>query len=164
MKLNLGSGKNHKDGFLSIDITDVVGADIVHDLTKYPWPFNDNSIDEILASHFIEHLDGIERMAFFNECYRIMKVGATMKCITPGAFTSRYMQDPTHKFPMVVAEFYNYLNENVRITGGLDHYPLTCNFDLVGHHELNNIYHDMNFAQNHLVNSVNDLVVMLTKI
>lgn len=133
MRLNLGAGKNHIFGFQSVDISGNVGADIVYDLTKYPWPWDDSSIDEIHCAHFIEHLDGIERMAFFNECYRVMKPGATMKCITPAPFTHQYMQDPTHKFPMVVPEFYNYLNAQVRKNSGLEHYPLTCDFTWKGY-------------------------------
>lgn len=166
MKLNLGSGIQHKEGFKSVDISPNVGSDIIHDLKSYPWPFEDESVDEIHAAHFIEHLDGIERMAFFNECWRVMKTGATMTCITPGAFTSRYMQDPTHKFPMVVWEFYNYLNAQVRKNSGLSHYPLTCNFSFTGYHTINDISKllDRNFMESHLVNSVNELIVTLTKL
>jgi predicted SAM-dependent methyltransferase len=163
MKLNLGCGRKKLDGFNGVDISAKVEADIVHDLRQYPWPFEDESVDEILASHFIEHLNGIERMSFFNECWRIMKTGATMKCITPGAFTNRYYQDPTHAFPPVVAEFYLYLNKKQREDALLDHYPITCNFSFEARNEL---YPNSNidFAEKHLINSVYDLHVTLTKL
>lgn len=165
MKLNLACGHKKLDGFLGVDMLRHSNVDIVHDLKQYPWPFDDNSVDEIICEHFIEHLDGLERLPFFDECWRIMKPEATMLCITPGAFTSRYMQDPTHKFPMVVWEFYNYLNADVRKKDGLDHCPVHCNFYFEGHHSLYEGQHENSkFAENYYLNSVHDLRVTLKKL
>ena len=46
-KLNLGSGDKKIDGFLNVDKFDTFKPDIVHDLETFPYPFNDNEIDEI---------------------------------------------------------------------------------------------------------------------
>lgn len=132
LKLDLGCGKFPREGFKGVDVSSEVKADYVHDLKVYPWPFKDNSVEEVHCSHFLEHLDGIERIAFFNELYRIMKPNAQATFITPAPFTHRYMQDPTHKFPMVVQEFYNYLHAESRKSMGLEHYPLKCNFEWSG--------------------------------
>lgn len=186
IKLNIGCGISRAnerneplDGYTHVDISKGCNPDIVLDVNKYPWPFKDNSVSEIYCSHFLEHLDGIERMAFFNECYRIMKnpyeedgvmIYSSIKAITPAPFTHRYMQDPTHKFPMVVQEFYNYLHKPSRIAMGLEHYPLTCNFEWSGffqdNPEIMTGRNDefRNFHAKYSINSLLDLIVTLKKI
>src|SRR4030095_16735856 len=53
--------------------------DIVHDLTQFPWPFEDDSFEEIHAYELLEHLgqQGDWRGFFrdFSEVYRILKPG-----------------------------------------------------------------------------------------
>jgi len=56
IKLNLACGDKKKEGFIGIDITETDSTDIIHDLNVYPWPFEDNSVDEIYCSHYIEHI------------------------------------------------------------------------------------------------------------
>ncbi len=80
IKLNLGSGERKIPGFINVDMN-VDGADIKHDLNKYPYPFKENSIDFIRASHILEHLK--EPMDFFVEIHRILKSGAKARIIIP---------------------------------------------------------------------------------
>lgn len=54
MKLNLGCGTRVRKGYRNIDITPYPGVDLAHDL-NIPLPFDDKSVDEIFASHVIEH-------------------------------------------------------------------------------------------------------------
>lgn len=170
LKVDLGCGSNPREGFKGVDVSPKVKPSYVHDLKKTPWPFKDNSVEEVHCSHFLEHLDGIERISFFNELYRVMKPEAKALIITPAPFTHRYMQDPTHKFPMVVQEFYNYLHAASRKAMGLEHYPLTCNFEWVGRFDLdananlagrNDEYQADRCRYN--INTLLDLVVTLTK-
>jgi SAM-dependent methyltransferase len=72
LKLNLGSGKEYLKDFVNVDSCEP--ADKVFDLDKFPYPFKENSVDFILASHIVEHLKNPE--GFFDEIYRIMKPGA----------------------------------------------------------------------------------------
>lgn len=46
-------------------------------------PFIDNSVDEILCSAFLEHLDFIEERKFFYEVKRILKKGGLFKFSVP---------------------------------------------------------------------------------
>ena len=46
-KLDLGCGRSKKAGFIGLDCLVLPGVDIVHDLTKFPYPFEDGLIDEI---------------------------------------------------------------------------------------------------------------------
>ena len=131
LKLNLGSGSTKMDGFTGVDAFPDSGADVIHDLLVYPWPWDDDSVDEIHASHFLEHLSGLERIPFFNELWRVMKVGAQATFITPYWASMRAIQDPTHKWPPVCESFYHYLSKEWRTSQELDHYlGLTCDFQV----------------------------------
>ena len=79
MKLNLGCGKKLKEGFINVDIENP--ADKIVDLNKYPYQFEDNSIDYILAEHIIEHLQNPNK--FLEEIHRILKVGGKARIETP---------------------------------------------------------------------------------
>ena len=74
LKLDLGCGKNKMAGFVGIDALQFEGVDHVVDL-RQPWPVDDNSVDEVHCSHFLEHLTGAERIQFFTELNRVMKTG-----------------------------------------------------------------------------------------
>lgn len=171
LKLDLGCGSNKIDpSFTGVDISPDCGADVVLDLSKGNWPFADNSVDEAYCSHFFEHLDGMERITFMNELDRVLKPGAKVTMVTPAPFTHRYMQDPTHKFPMVVQETYNYFNKEIRDAMGLSHYPITANFTWQGvfsHNQeavagRNPEYID--FASRYYINTLSDLFITLTKL
>ena len=56
MKLNLGSGSKLLDNYTNVDKYEYFNPDVVHDLEHFPYPFNDDSVDEILLSHVLEHI------------------------------------------------------------------------------------------------------------
>ena len=70
MKLNLGCGKDLKEGYVNLDIVDY-GGNQIHDINKFPYPFADNYFDEIYASHVLEHIDNFNKT--ITELYRILK-------------------------------------------------------------------------------------------
>jgi Methyltransferase domain len=108
LKINLGSGKSKMDGFLGVDSIKFENVDIVADLRKR-WPWADDSVDEANCSHFLEHLDSLERVHFFNELYRVLKVGAKCTLVTPHWASCRAYGDPTHKWPPVSEFAFYYL-------------------------------------------------------
>jgi len=59
VKLDLGCGQNPREGYEGVDL---YGDKAKHkvDLFKFPWKFADNSVDEIHASHFLEHVPSRE--------------------------------------------------------------------------------------------------------
>ena len=63
LKLNLGCGNNKYDGFLNVD--KFGEPDIKWDLEKFPWPWEDNSVDEIRIIHVLEHLG--DCLQFFHQ-------------------------------------------------------------------------------------------------
>ena len=79
LRLNLGCGRNLKEGFTNVDVSGK--PDVKYDLDKYPYPFKANSVDFILAAHVLEHLD--KPLTFLKECQRILKKGGRMEIRVP---------------------------------------------------------------------------------
>jgi predicted SAM-dependent methyltransferase len=85
-KLNLGCGKDYREGYVNLDFNKEVKADIYADISKR-LPFKDNTFDYILASHIIEHVPREKFYKFIEEIYRICKPGAIIDVFVPH-FTS----------------------------------------------------------------------------
>lgn len=99
--LNLGCGSDIKKDFVNLDSVKMPGVDVVCDLNKFPYPFKQNTFDNIYAAHVIEHLDDLPKV--MQELRRISKPGATILIRVP-FFPSMYAaSDPTHK------HFFTYL-------------------------------------------------------
>lgn len=96
-KLNLGCGMNHRVGYVNLDAVKLPGVDIVHDLSKTPYPFKDNQFEEILCQHLLEHLDNFE--GAMKEIHRILKPGGIVKITVPHFSGSGAWTDPQHKRP-----------------------------------------------------------------
>ena len=75
LNLNLGSGSKRVKNYINVDKYEIFKPDIVHDLEKFPYPFDDNSVDNIILSHILEHIG--QNPNVFNlimkELYRICK-------------------------------------------------------------------------------------------
>jgi len=191
-RLNIACGQTCKEGWVGIDAVKCKGADplrdsngnivqkfkdvdIAHDLNKYPWPFKDNSVDEIECFHYIEHIphdikgtrkDGF--FCFFDEVYRILKPSAKALFVAPYYTSMRCWQDPTHLRAITDASFL-YLDKNWRTINRLDHYEVKCDFEFFIGHAVNNPQimgrseETRNFAIRHYNNSVDDIHVTLKK-
>ncbi len=70
-KLNLGAGKDRKEGYVNIDWNPLDNPDILHDLNVFPYPFAEATFDLIEANHIMEHLD--RPFAVMKELHRILK-------------------------------------------------------------------------------------------
>lgn len=99
-KLNLGCGKDIKKDYVNLDSVNLPGVNVIHNLDKYPWPFKDNTFDEIYASHSLEHLDSIIKPV--EEIWRISKNNAKIKIKVP-IFPSIWAMVTTHK------QFFTYM-------------------------------------------------------
>jgi SAM-dependent methyltransferase len=96
VNLNLGCGENHVSGFINVDKYGT--PDVKHDLEVFPWPWEDNSIDEILMNHILEHLGETSDifLSIMKEIYRICKPGASIKINCPHPRHDDFISDPTH--------------------------------------------------------------------
>lgn len=170
LKLDLGCGQNKLEGFTGVDISADCGADVVHDLAVFPWPFADNSVEQAHSSHFLEHLTGAQRIGFMDELWRVLVPGGTATIITPWHASTRATQDPTHQWPPVSDNSYLYFNRGWREANRLNHYPIHCDFDFVPSYMLDLTTgvgqwneERRGFAMRHHWNIISDLQVVLTK-
>jgi predicted SAM-dependent methyltransferase len=80
MKLHFGCGYDKKEGYVNCDISSLVSPDKIVDITK-PLPFLDNSVDEIILYHILEHTH--EPLNVLKEFYRVCKNDAIIKIRVP---------------------------------------------------------------------------------
>ena len=99
MKIQLGSGNVKFDDVINIDYDKNCNPDYIIDIEKEKLPFEDNSVDVVIAHHIFEHLgDGF----FFvmQEIYRVCKHGAIIDIRVPHPRHDSFLADPTHRRPI----------------------------------------------------------------
>ena len=105
MKLNLGCGKRKLDGWINVDAEVMASPDRVLDITT-PWPWAADSVDEVLASHVLEHIaPGDSFFRVVKEMYRVCKPGAKVTAILPHPAHDVFLSDPTHVHAILPGTF-----------------------------------------------------------
>jgi predicted SAM-dependent methyltransferase len=142
LRLNLGCGSNRIEGFVGVDYAPSPTVDVMHDLTVCPWPWADNSVDEIHSAHLVEHIPmidvtypGFERKidalcAFMNEVWRILKPGAGITIQYPHHNSDRAWWDPTHRRALPPMTWH-YFTKPWRVANQLEQYPIVTDFELL---------------------------------
>lgn len=170
LKLDIACGAVPQDGFEGVDIDSCGGiVKHVHDLTVFPWPFETSSADEMRCSHFLEHLDGSQRIDFMNELWRILKPGAGCLITTPFAWHDRAIGDPTHK-SLINQWTYFYFQKSWREQNKLTHGPyarIVCDFDVSfpyvafdGMTQGRSVEY-VNYVSRHAINAICDMVALV---
>jgi SAM-dependent methyltransferase len=98
--LNLGCGHDHFPGWINLDASPEVEADVVFDLEEcgtHKLPFDDNYIDGFFMCHILEHIDNT--LNLMQELYRVAKPEARLVIRLPFGGTDNAFEDPTHKRP-----------------------------------------------------------------
>lgn len=107
LKLNLGSGGRPLDDYINVDINPgTPGVNIAHDLNNYPWPFEDESVDEIVMEQCLEHL--IDHNRAMKEIHRILGKGGIAKIVVPHFTWQFSFTDPTHRHFFAYNTFFYY--------------------------------------------------------
>ncbi len=110
-KLNLGCGSDIRAGYVNVDIVELPGVDVVHDLSVLPLPFADGSASEIICQDVLEHM---EYIPILEDLYRVLEPGGVLKIRVPH-FTSRNnFVDPTHQKYFSVETFSFFTKESER--------------------------------------------------
>ena len=73
LKLNLGSGFRKHEGFVNVDVLKHVEPDVVIDLTKEAWPWEDSSVAEARFDYSLEEMGQTKDDLFFviKQLYRV---------------------------------------------------------------------------------------------
>lgn|SRR3989338_7189890 len=82
MKLHLGCGTKNLEGWINIDSVAGCRPDLVHDISQ-PLPYEDKTVDEILAEDLLEHFDKYLRYVVFYEWARVLKIGGRLTLQVP---------------------------------------------------------------------------------
>lgn len=167
LKLDLGCGKNKKEGFIGVDSRDFEGVDQVIDLTK-SWPWGDDSVEEVNCSHFIEHLKADDRIHFVNELYRVLIPGGKAHITVPHWASTRAYGDLTHQWPPVSEFWFYYLSKEWRANNAPHNDGYTCDFEAGWGYGLRQDLHVRNqeyqmYALSNFKEAATDLIATLTK-
>lgn len=95
MKLNIWCGGDIKEWYINLDNLKLGWIDVVHNLETFPYPFDDNSFDEIFCSHILEHMSDLWKT--MEELTRIGKNGCQIKVKVPYFSSPNARWDYTHK-------------------------------------------------------------------
>lgn len=117
-KLNIGCGHvalPTEEGWINLDANEWPHAQI--QATVPPIPLEDEYLDHILASHFIEHVE--DTITLMNECHRVLKPGGTMQIYVPYALSHAAFQDPTHIKFFVPESFMYYTDQMAYLRYGI---------------------------------------------
>ena len=101
IRLDLGCGSNKRPGWYGLDVRNLPGVDLVHDLERFPYPLASGSCQELRASQVVEHVSphGGKFLKVMDEWWRILTADGQLTIITPEGGSSRYLRDPTHCNP-----------------------------------------------------------------
>lgn len=103
VKLDIGCGEKVTPGYIGVDyIKYNDNIEYVINLNKEKIPFNDNTIDGILCSHIIEHLDN--PFDVIKEIHRVLKPGAELIIKVP-YYRHYQAYHPHHKTYWSFGEF-----------------------------------------------------------
>jgi hypothetical protein len=98
MRINLGCGHRKRDGYHNVDKFAGCSPDEVVDLERFPWPWDSDSVEEVVMSHVLEHLGATTDAYFgvFRELYRVCRHGAPVRITVPHPRHDTFLADPTH--------------------------------------------------------------------
>jgi predicted SAM-dependent methyltransferase len=94
-RLNIGCGVKRRENAVNLDISDRVGADVVHDLNVVPWPFPSDSFEEVFAYDVLEHVNDVVRA--LEEIHRICRPSARVHITVPHFSSANAFTDVTHR-------------------------------------------------------------------
>ncbi len=125
--LDLGSGSfpyraREGEDVVRVDIRPQTKPTVVHDLSRFPYPFDDNSFDRIHASHVLEHLP--DNIRVMEEIYRIARPDAQVIIRVPHYSSHSAWGDPTHLRAYSSYQFHYYSHKH------RDRYG-DCDFEVV---------------------------------
>jgi len=104
VRLNLGCGRNPLDGYVNLDLADLPGVDVVHDLdSPDDLPFAADTFTEIAGVDLIEHVQ--DPLHVMSKLWRVATNGAVCQFALPYGSSDDAWEDPTHRRPYFVGSW-----------------------------------------------------------
>ena len=104
--LNVGCGRNIKEGWLNLDSAALPGIDLVCDLENLrekPIDLPDETVEHFLLSHLIEHIQ--DSLGVMQELWRLATPNAIAVIRVPHGGSDDAWEDPTHVRPYFHGSF-----------------------------------------------------------
>ncbi|MFO7974348.1 MAG: hypothetical protein R6V12_06930 [Candidatus Hydrogenedentota bacterium] len=104
LKLNLGCGRDYREGWLNADINRAVKADMYLDMRE-GLPFHDNAVGHVMLDNVLEHVPRNRYFGFLEELHRICMPEAKIEVYAPhysGIFAFKH---PAHYVYFGVGSF-----------------------------------------------------------
>lgn len=100
--LDIGCGNNkykgnEEDIVIGMDRAKLINVDVIHDMEKFPYPFEADTFDKVVMQHTLEHVTKENRtnIRIIEEIYRLLHIGGILEVEVPIGQWFHY--DPTHK-------------------------------------------------------------------
>lgn len=125
-RLDVGAGAKSDDGWETMDMSPAYHPDFQHDMTSFPWPFPDDTFDELRCWHVMEHMNPVTmhidwenksveyvntRIAVMNEMWRILKPDGMVNIEVPIFPYWQAIADPTHVAMFVPQTFWYFTKD-----------------------------------------------------
>ena len=144
--LHIGSGRKGKDlpiladydaEIITLDEDDRLEPDIVCSLGTQAIPLSDNSIDQVVAWHVLEHIgrqgETKEWFLFWEEIYRILIPDGQLQFECPLHSSLWAWSDPSHTRALSPYSFLFFDQDSYRITGSaITPFRINCDFKSLG--------------------------------
>jgi len=97
IRLNIGCGLFHKEGFVDVDRSDSVNADVIADVLHLP--YDSGTVDEIYAGHILEHFTFSTGAKALHHWHDLLKEGGLISVAVPDFdwLVRDYISNPTAK-------------------------------------------------------------------
>jgi SAM-dependent methyltransferase len=107
-RLNLGCGTDIREGWVNLDLAQLPGVDVVHDLRELPLPFEDQQFTEVLARDVLEHVD---YLPVLRELHRVLRPAGCLHVSSPHFTSPAVWIDPTHRTAFSIDTFRFFVRE-----------------------------------------------------
>lgn len=102
MRLNIGCGTSPQEGWTNLDLQPGPGVDVVCNIETVV-PLDDDSVDEMLMSHVLEHL--CFPLRAMENLWFAAKPGCKLTIRVPHGASDDAWEDPTHVRPYFLQSF-----------------------------------------------------------
>lgn len=142
VRLHLGSGYLHKDGWVNVDLAVIPAPVELRWNLVHPLPFEDGTVDAIFHEHLLEHIPAQFGMQLLRDSFRVLRQGGVLRIGVPdaGAYLLDYARGgggiiermrPGRPTPMLAVQelFYRYNHRTMFDGETLVAFCLAAGFD-----------------------------------